>query len=57
MNERAAIPNLTASTRKAISDWLASGYAVTVKPNGELIVQPAKQPSQDPFDAVDFAAK
>jgi hypothetical protein len=57
MTTRAAIPTLTAATRQAISDWLASGYAVTVKPNGELIVTPAKANNQDPFDTVDFASK
>ena len=57
MTTRAAIPTLTAATRQAISDWLASGYAVTVKPNGELIVTPAKANTQDPFDTVDFSSK
>lgn len=57
MNTRSTVPTLTAATRKAISDWLASGYAVTVKPNGELVVAPAKQTSKDPFDSVDFGKK
>lgn len=53
---RPSTPNLTSATRKAISDWLASGYAVTVKPNGELVVAPAKIDTRDPFDTVDMKA-
>ena len=54
---RHTTPTLTAATRKAISDWLASGYSVTVKPNGELVVAPTKQNAHDPFDSVDFGKK
>lgn len=45
-----------ADLRKAVSDWAAQGFTVSIKPSGEIVVAPpAAKPIDDPFDGVDFA--
>lgn len=42
--------------RRAVSEWAAQGFAVTVEPDGRITVQPAAPPGSKPdaFDMVDF---
>jgi hypothetical protein len=46
---------LTADLRRAVADWLAQGYAVDIRPDGSLRVEPARgKPDADDFDMVDM---
>ena len=46
---------LTADLRRAVADWLAAGYAVDIRPDGSLRVEPLRaRPDADDFDMVDM---
>ncbi|GGO26857.1 hypothetical protein GCM10010991_07920 [Gemmobacter aquaticus] len=41
--------------RRAVSEWVAQGFAVTVQPDGTItITPPTPKPSGDAFDMVDM---
>ena len=41
--------------RKAVAEWCAMGFAVTVKPDGEMTVTPPEmKPDADAFDLIDL---
>jgi hypothetical protein len=46
---------LTADLRRAVADWLAQGYAVDIRADGSLRIEPARgRPDADDFDMVDM---
>ena len=57
MTARSAEPPrkiLTADVRKAIDEWTALGYAVEIRRDGSLRVEPNKAALTDPFDLVEM---
>ena len=41
--------------RRAVSEWVSQGFAVTVQPDGTITINPPpQQPSGDAFDMVDM---
>ena len=45
---------LTADVRKAVDEWTALGYAVEIRRDGSLRVEPNGTALADPFDLVDM---
>jgi len=46
---------LTADVRKAVDEWTALGYAVEIRRDGSLRVEPTRPaPEGDAFDMVDM---
>ena len=45
---------LTADVRKAVDEWTALGYAVEIRRDGSLRVEPNMTGAADPFDLVDM---
>ena len=44
-----------AELRRAVSEWAAQGFAVTVEPDGTIRVQPpVPVPATDPLDLLDL---
>lgn len=54
MTARAVIPRLTQTLRQAVDEWLARGYAVEVRADGSIRVEPRAAADVDPFDLVNM---
>lgn len=51
---RKPLPALPATVRQAVTEWVARGFAVEVRSDGTIRVEPANLPPADPFDLVDM---
>lgn len=54
MTARTIFPRLTQTLRQAVDEWLARGYAVEVRADGSIRVEPKAAVDADPFDLVNM---